>query len=1198
MTLMRNIPASGSPPDVPPYRATEPPVEPPVFRFQIRRSLRIHRRLALAVALLVFAALVGAHFLMPRKYTAQSLVYIQPEVPALVGPQPPVWSQSSLSYNTFMQQQVQAVTRPDILQAAVASVPPGVWRQPGESLQMAAFRLGKSVQASRQGTSYQIAISLTGTNPKDVAQMVNALTATFLAASRRDELAGSNTRIKILREERTRIKDALNSDMAEKANLAKQLGVSNPTPGPVLGDPWTTQLNTLQAQLAAARDAHDQAAAELTALVSKNGLNSPALAAAAQQIIQSDSGLNSLKTSLNVRRAALISQLSNLAPANPIWQQDQAELKQINRSLQTMTASLQARAAQRLDQTLRTNLAKTAATEAELNRQLNTLTAQATTAAPKLERASDLTTDITRLQQRYTTIDDSLRNLELEASAPGSMHLSSPAQVPLIPDGGLRHKLLLLALPLALFCGLLAAVLATVLDRRIYTPSDVEHLLGFPPMALLPAPGGVPAPVRDEFVLRLAAAIAHAAATSSAHTWVITSAGDIDVGEIISELVAMLERLGTRTLSITSSRLLESREAAAHGPIASGTSPFGGAGMADQNLRRLRTSWDLILVETPPILLSGAAEYLARFADATLVVVESGATASADLRRAARLLERIHAPGVAALIAGISRKTADPEFLADLKAIEERLASEPDLAFAASASRPILRNPEVEVQLPDRGATHRSDKFTVSDRNQPAHPAPIVEAITRAVEALATAVPAAPTASQPPSPQPPPARDSQPPRQSPPQPATRPGPAKTAKPPATDESQWENRASASPAAAKPQPAEVSGAVASLKAASPSSAPQHSTKQQQVPQQETAEHESMDKLLDRLLSAAESSSRQSAAPSAIQNPAFAAEAAPPTPAVSAEPVQRIIHPARPVESRPFTPPEIEWQTQEITDPKAFPPRRPPAEAPTWLRAQSELPASPERKSNPPSAQPAPPPPPMSEAAPPADRKRFSPPPIEWEPIEVTDPRAHRRTPPDAPAWLQTQTFIELPAADTPLSATPDDLDAAPVPERRRPSTPSFIPSDIASSRVSRPLSSPSRRTSGFDLTPDMAEDQQFDAAPGPQPAEPSLAPVPDPQWLKPQPAKSAWTEVPALQPAATIPEKAIQPPREEIYIPPVPSHQPDQAVPETAETTVADQPHTHRRLGDYLFGQVVQTDGDLNILPPTMPGQYRIRRRHK
>ena len=170
-----------------------------------------------------------------------------------------------------------------------------------------------------------------------------------------------------------------------------------------------------------------------------------------------------------------------------------------------MTVQLRDRAARQLQDKLRTELERTSDVESRINSQLARQTSSATTASPRLQRAEELTADVQRLTARYTTVDNALHSLQLETSGPGMAHLALAAATPGGPEPSKRRMLLLAALPLALLAGLFAAVFMRKRDKRVYTGNDVDDVLGFAPIAMLPARAEVSTDVLEEYFLRLAA---------------------------------------------------------------------------------------------------------------------------------------------------------------------------------------------------------------------------------------------------------------------------------------------------------------------------------------------------------------------------------------------------------------------------------------------------------------------------------------------------------------------------------------------------------------------------------------------------------------------------------------------------------------------------------------------------------------------
>jgi len=658
-----------------------------LFRLDLMRSLRMHRRLAvgfvLAGLLLAFIYLVVNWSL----YTAESLVYIQPTPSAVLEAAPMHWpyNYDPATYDSYIQQQMLSMTRPDVLVSAVHKLSPGVWQRSGESDQSSADRLKGAIEVARVGTSYQVAITAHAANPDTAAALANAVAASYIENTAREQSAGDSGRLAMLREEQQRITKERDDDRAEQATLNAQLGVA--AIGPEAPQHYDSDIAQIHAELVKARSDHDEAAARLTSMNAGNGASSAALDAEADQLIATDPGLSSLKQALLTRRAALVSHMSGKTPDNPQYEQDQEELQKIDASLESETRALRAKAAARIEEQLRTDLDRTANLEARLNAQLAQMTRAAAGATPKLQRSSDLANDITRLQTRYNAVDEQLQNQTLEDSAPGAAHLAEAAVPPTHPAlAGVIRNALLLLFAFVLF-GVAAAVLAHKLDPRVYVASDVEQQLGYRPMAQLPDFDEVSDEVAEEHLLRLATAIEFACDDGQLSNCVFTGTGSgVGVTTIVTRVRQMLGVLGREAVLVDAAGPVpaEPRPAPSDGLAAAGTesrhnapstslTPRAGS-LTQQTTAGIPSACDsLMLTDTAPLTVSAEAEYLARRADCTILVIESGVTTRAELRAAAGSLERLNPATVGFVLNRVSLKYADESFRHSVSEVERHL---------------------------------------------------------------------------------------------------------------------------------------------------------------------------------------------------------------------------------------------------------------------------------------------------------------------------------------------------------------------------------------------------------------------------------------------------------------------------------------------------------------------------------------------
>jgi capsular polysaccharide biosynthesis protein len=206
------------------------------YRLDVMRSSRMHRLLALgfplvgltlSVVYMVSYGSIGRVSIGPVSigtvsiatvslYTAQSLVYIQP---------PPHWPNNDdpAAYDSYIQQQMLSMTRPEVLAGALKMLAPGAWQQSGESEDSAADRLRGAVEVARVGAGYLVAITAHANNPDTAAALANAVAASYIENNAREQKAGDTARLTVLKEEQERIRKELDDDRAEQATLNAQL---------------------------------------------------------------------------------------------------------------------------------------------------------------------------------------------------------------------------------------------------------------------------------------------------------------------------------------------------------------------------------------------------------------------------------------------------------------------------------------------------------------------------------------------------------------------------------------------------------------------------------------------------------------------------------------------------------------------------------------------------------------------------------------------------------------------------------------------------------------------------------------------------------------------------------------------------------------------------------------------------------------
>lgn len=727
------------------------------FHFDFLRSLQLHKKKAIGIFIALLA--LAAVYLVQNwnTYTAEALIYVQPAPPRLMQNIPQnSWPFDENTYESYIQQQIHNVTRPDVLMAAMQKIPG--WQRSGENPQLAALRLGSAVKVARVGSGYQISIDSKAHSANGAALIANAIANSYIESATRELRAGDTQRIQLLRDERDRVTKELAADRAEQEGLSKALGVATVNSAQV--DPIDQQIGAVRDELVKARADNDDAAARLVTIDRGGAASTAALDAEADELVNTDPGLVSMKQSLNARRSQLITQMSNLTPNNPQYKQDAEELAHINSSLESMTRDLRAKAAAHIQQKLKNDLERTSTVEDKLNAQLAQLTAAAGTAAPRLQRSNELAADIQRLQARFAAVDEEYRNLTLQNSAPGAVYLAAPAVPPAAATRitVLRNVIVLLLAGVLLGWG--AAILAHNLDPRVYIATDVERVLGFTPMAQLPDFVEVGSGVAEEYMLRLAAALEHAhqqgALQSCVFTGVATGAG---ATTLANHVTGMLEAMGRATV------LVDASGNPAPPALPEG-SPDAGAGLVPapkgtrstallQQMAEEAGEDTIVLSDTAPLLVSGETEYLARFVDSAIVVIESGVTTKAQLRDVAHTLQRLDVSAVGFVLNRVSLSKANPSFRDSVLAVEQhlngakrdRVADKPQARPARSKKKP---SPDPDNE-PANGHPQPAVAEAVSTPSRAAssEASPVVEQVPPADETRTAAPPASRPVSDP-----------------------------------------------------------------------------------------------------------------------------------------------------------------------------------------------------------------------------------------------------------------------------------------------------------------------------------------------------------------------------------------------------------------------------------------------------------------
>jgi hypothetical protein len=281
--------------------------------------------------------------------------------------------------------------------------------------------------------------------------------------------------------------------------------------------------------------------------------------------------------------------------------------------------------------------------------------------------------------------------------------------------------------------GVVAAVVAHKMDSRVYIASDVEHLLHCAPIAQLPDFSEVSDEVADKHIMRLAVWLDSAFKDRGVRNCVFTGTGPgAGVTTVAIRVKELLETLG---------RVVVIANATESPPV----TPNGGVGGEQNRIQqggRLGVlppqaaecaeghREEMVLTDAPPIMSSAETEYLARHADCTVVVIESGMTKRAEIRTVSGVLECLHVPVSGFVLNRVRSAKADRAFCRSVEEVEPELRYQDlsdnrqtirTLRFAVESGRGSLKpEPAMKTQADDCRLTEINSVVVPAEEPDPA----------------------------------------------------------------------------------------------------------------------------------------------------------------------------------------------------------------------------------------------------------------------------------------------------------------------------------------------------------------------------------------------------------------------------------------------------------------------------------------------
>ena len=649
-------------------------------------SLRKHYRLSIIVWLLVM--LVGAPLAWIKGksyYAAESVFQVSPNYMKNLSADKELEFQSNSQYREFVNHLSNTVKRYDVVQRALKKL-----REAKIDVQPKALSerkyielLQKQVSVRAVPDTYMVRIVLEGEKKETLAEIVNAVTTSFLETTKSEQIYGSVERLEVLEGNSARLREEIGQLESQRVGLAELLGLT--TFGENTVNPYDAMLAHAREKLTMASIERTQAEATMQAFLTEREAPT-SLGRSLMEMRLQDNGLQSLRNEVVKRSEELGRATAGLESSHPARRPALAESEAINQRLQARESEFEKSAFNNVKSRLQASLSQTRQVEAELQLALKKIEAQASGYARNFQQAMRFTSDIRKREQELKETRDRLNYLQTESGAIGFVRLVTPAMPAEMPMGIGKTKLLLLFVLIASGLAFLVPVALDMVDRRIYTVNDAEKLMGIPAAGWQLEVRDLPSRIyAREQSRRFASTLIRNKTRSSKNVFAFTLVKSVAGGNtVILDTALVLRQLGLRVLVVDANSFSPNPS---FGALTPGLSEFlsGKADLAAiekslvfqeqdlpavgfggelssgvQRLDRLKQAvdqwaaeYDFVLIDLPPVLLSADAELLIDALGQVFMVLEAQSVTKGEVTRAKRLLAKIDPEAVGLFINNI-----------------------------------------------------------------------------------------------------------------------------------------------------------------------------------------------------------------------------------------------------------------------------------------------------------------------------------------------------------------------------------------------------------------------------------------------------------------------------------------------------------------------------------------------------------------
>jgi capsular exopolysaccharide synthesis family protein len=655
----------------------------------ILQSMMRHKWWALVVFVLIAGAAIPPIWLLyEAKYSARAEIQVSPRLGTILVKD----REKDIPYfRQYLMTQVAIVKSPRVLERVLhrEDVRETAWFGPRDDIKKPLEWLMKGVKVRpRRGTEI-IDVNFQATDPRDAKVIVDAVVDEYEAFSRDDHTAVEANKKKTLTEEKLRLQNDIDGIIDTMYAIAKDLGTVGPED---VRSQLAKRLADLEASKAQLQREHELTLWELAQM--KNQVDGEPDSEARSRPYVLDSEWRRMTISVEQREHELEVALQTYGQSHPHIMQLKTTIEHSKSLVKRREEQLQAEWQGAPTESLSANGAKVtgyidASTlqhqEARQRRHMQLLDGEIDDHRQRVMEAGDVAQrvakyeeDLRRKRSEKEQVLTRLRNLEIESRVPGRIKIASKAIEPSKPDNDRRVVFSMAAVFAAFAMGICMAFVRSQFDQRIRMVEDV-HSTGGP----VPFLGQVPElprnaestlhtnPILAESMRMVRTSLMQRLQGMGGRSVLITSstarAGKTSISIMLARSLAQLgkrvllveadlrnpsvsqrvvgfePKLGLSSVllgSVSDDKAIMPTDTPNFDMLAAGERQPGfdferlANGIFSSNLASWKKRYDIVLIDSPPVLPVADARILAGQADGTVMVLRSSHCRRSDVVQA------------------------------------------------------------------------------------------------------------------------------------------------------------------------------------------------------------------------------------------------------------------------------------------------------------------------------------------------------------------------------------------------------------------------------------------------------------------------------------------------------------------------------------------------------------------------------------